>query len=710
MSRRSGHTAAGRLVATVAAATVVATIAMLAWGAAPASAYWSASSTTASSGIARAATVLAGATPTVAVKERSGVTLTWAASTLSNGLPVGGYTVARSADGEAAQAATGGCAGTLTVRTCTETGLPDGVWRYTITPRVGTNWAGAASALSAAVRTDTTPPVNVLSRTAVSGGSVLLGTTLYYRGTAAGSLTLTNALTDGGSGPASSTTSALGGVTSGWSHTPGYVSTPAGGPFVSSALSWQAGTTATPTVGITGTDAYGNTAASTISFVVDNAAPTGGAISYADGYSSSATVPVTIGTIADTGTGVTAGGARFLQQSVAPLSGTTCGTYGTATTIVTNPAVSPATQDVTIANGSCYRFTYVFTDNVGNSTTTTSTSAIRLDNTPPTGGAISYADGYTTATSVTVTLGTISDSGTGVTAGGSRYLQQSVAPLSGNTCGTFGGFANVVTNPAATQSVTIASGNCYRFQYVFTDNVGNSTTTSTTSVVKARNYALVVAAGSPVNYYRLDDGTTSTVIDDTTAANNNGVWFNSPTRRAAGAIVGDASTAVTFDGVNDYGTITRQISSDFSIELWMKASQGIGTGTSWYNGAGLVDGEVSGVANDFGLALLADGRVAAGTGNPDATALSAAGNANGAWHHIVMTRTQSTGLIELYVDGVRSTATSSNRAALTSPTSLSIGRLQTGIQYFTGSLDEIALYPSVLTSAQVSLHNLSGRN
>ena len=79
-------------------------------------------------------------------------------------------------------------------------------------PFFATNWTGAESPMSQVVYTDPTPPVNNITVTGIVGGAYLSGATVYYRGSVAGSFTLTNAVTDADSGPASSSTSALGGT------------------------------------------------------------------------------------------------------------------------------------------------------------------------------------------------------------------------------------------------------------------------------------------------------------------------------------------------------------------------------------------------------------------------------------------------------------------------------------------------------------------
>ncbi len=113
--------------------------------------------------------------------------------------------------------------------------------------------AGNASAIQTQlVKIDLTPPTNSLSLTNVGGGlypttgPLANGATVYYRGAAAGSFTVRNAVADALSGPAESATSALTGSAGGWSHATSQVTTPAGGPYVSAPFSWNAGTSSSP--------------------------------------------------------------------------------------------------------------------------------------------------------------------------------------------------------------------------------------------------------------------------------------------------------------------------------------------------------------------------------------------------------------------------------------------------------------------------------
>jgi hypothetical protein len=376
---------------------VVALTASVAW------AYWSASSTPGGNGAAAAATVNQGATP-AAVPTGAGATVTWAASTLSNGVAVSGYVVTRyDATTLVAQSTQAACSGTVTATSCVENGLPTGQWVYTITPVLGTNWRGPESLKSSPVTTDATAPTNAISVSAVAGNAVKNASVVFYRGVAGGSLTLANAVADTGSGPASSSTAALTGSSAGWTHIASTVSVPSGGPYVSNPFSWAAGTTSAPTDVVTGRDGAGNTAATTLSFVNDSTTPTPGSINYSNGYQPGQSVIITFTAGTDAGSGIA---TRQLQRSQALLTSGVCGSFSGFANVGVDSPTSPYT-DSQVSIGSCYQYRYVVTDQVSNQDTATSANVAKID--PDGGGpALGSAGPFSVlaGTGVVNTLGT----------------------------------------------------------------------------------------------------------------------------------------------------------------------------------------------------------------------------------------------------------------------------------------------------------------
>ena len=102
------------------------------------------------SSAAQAKTLGAGNTPNVSASGRR-VTVSWTASSWTTGGAVPGYVIRRyNAITGVGTNALNGCAGTITALTCTESSVPTGSWRYTVTPAAA-NWRGPESAKSAVV-------------------------------------------------------------------------------------------------------------------------------------------------------------------------------------------------------------------------------------------------------------------------------------------------------------------------------------------------------------------------------------------------------------------------------------------------------------------------------------------------------------------------------------------------------------------------------
>ncbi|MDR3459629.1 MAG: glycoside hydrolase family 2 TIM barrel-domain containing protein [Verrucomicrobiae bacterium] len=157
---------------------------------------------------------------------------------------------------------------------------------------------------------------------------------------------------------------------------------------------------------------------------------------------------------------------------------------------------------------------------------------------------------------------------------------------------------------------------------------------------------------------------------------------------------------VRFNSTNQTSlAFPRTISGDFTLICVFRSTQGLNTGTLYFQGAGLVSGEVSGVVNDFGTCLFADGTLCAGTGNPDVAVNSGPGFNNGAPHIFTFTRKRATGGIALYVDGALAGTTTGSTASLTAPSALVLGAQQTLQYYLNGDIAEVKIYNAALADA-----------
>jgi hypothetical protein len=211
-----------------------------------------------------------------------------------------------------------------------------------------------------------------------------------------------------------------------------------------------------------------------------------------------------------------------------------------------------------------------------------------------------------------------------------------------------------------------------------------------------------VLADNPVAYYRFEE-TSGTTAFDTANSNNgsyvNGVLLNQPGAPALGQ-------AASFDGIDDYVSTPRTVSTDFTLEAWVKTTAPSLTGSQSYEGNGLLWSDVGGAADDFAMAMLNNG-LSFFTGNPDVTVTSAAAINDGVWHHLVATRTQG-GSVEIFIDGVSQGTTTTNNNPLNGNPSIMIGGNVLDGRYFAGLIDEVAYYPAVLSTARIRAHFRAG--
>jgi len=442
-------------------------------------AYW----TTSGSGAASAGVGTLNPPPQPVLTYTGGTTVKvdWTpGSTLSDGItPAQGYYVTRY-NGSTTSPACGTSPASLTTsKSCTDSSVPDGTYTYRVIA-VWNSFSETSSA-SAAVIVDATPPTNSLSLTGKSGGgSFLSATTLYYQGSVAGSFAIQNAVSDSGSGPASSAFPALGGTMTGWTHTGSTVTTPAGGPYVSTVFSWTASTSSSPSETVTGADVAGNTTATALTLTNDSTAPSGGSVSVPT-YSKTTSVEVTFSAGTDGGSGVNAASGQ-LKRATGTLSSGSCSSFGSFENVGSEGQTSPFTN-TGLENGKCYEYEYVVSDNVGNSVTYGPSTPVKVDTTAPS-GSISYTNGYNNTGTVEVTF-SATDTGSGVNAA-SGQLKRATATLTSGTCGTFGGFENVGSaGPTSPFSNTgLENGKCYEYEYVVSDNAGNQATITSESIVK----------------------------------------------------------------------------------------------------------------------------------------------------------------------------------------------------------------------------------
>ncbi|MDX3075371.1 LamG domain-containing protein [Streptomyces sp. MI02-7b] len=263
----------------------------------------------------------------------------------------------------------------------------------------------------------------------------------------------------------------------------------------------------------------------------------------------------------------------------------------------------------------------------------------------------------------------------------------------------------------------VTAGATYTYRVTASDGT-NTTVKSPTQTVTAATvpeaYPTQVLADGATLYWRYNE-TANTFVADNSPADDGGNHVGGPTRGVSpGALTGSASTAVTYNGTTQwsYSDAKHSRPSSYSIETWFRTTT---TAGGKLVGFGDRTSEIS-ATTDKHVYMTNAGRLIFGvrSGSNRTVTTSAAYN-DGQWHHVVATQ-GSTGM-RLFVDGALQ-ASSPFTTGGTDYTgywhvggdNLSGWTSRPTSNYFAGSLDETAIYPSVLSPAQIALHYSLGTN
>jgi PKD repeat protein len=227
------------------------------------------------------------------------------------------------------------------------------------------------------------------------------------------------------------------------------------------------------------------------------------------------------------------------------------------------------------------------------------------------------------------------------------------------------------------------------------------------AAVGGTNYLNSVAQDGPSNLWRLNETSGTTSLDS--AGTDNLTVDGSATRGATGPLTGESSLATTFSGTASVPAATsRSIvgPQSFSLEAWFKTTSTTG-------------GKIIGFGNsrtenstdyDRHLYMTNTGSLIFGVYPTTYRYLSSpAGYNNGQWHHVVGSLSASG--MDLFVDGRRVARDTSTAGA-----ELYSGYWRVGGDNltnwpgtvtkaaFTGSLADVAVYPTALSLAQAKAH------
>jgi hypothetical protein len=162
--------------------------------------------------------------------------------------------------------------------------------------------------------------------------------------------------------------------------------------------------------------------------------------------------------------------------------------------------------------------------------------------------------------------------------------------------------------------------------------------------------------------------------------------------------------ALQLDGTSSYATIPRPVQDDFTLEAWIKTTSSL-YGTEFWQGIGLFHADVQGGNNDFGAAILNDTfafGMGLGPGAADATLQATTPVTTGEWMHVAATRKESTGEVQVFVNGnMEGSQAYTQVSPLSASTTLTIGGNTIDSHYFSGAMDEVRIWNVVRTQAEI---------
>lgn len=211
-----------------------------------------------------------------------------------------------------------------------------------------------------------------------------------------------------------------------------------------------------------------------------------------------------------------------------------------------------------------------------------------------------------------------------------------------------------------------------------------------------------LAPPAPVAEWRMDELGWSGVAGEVVDSSGNG--HHGQARNGAGTTSGKLCHAGSFDGGNDYVTVSglsALLNGTASLAFWIKTTQS-GNDTDW-QAPGVTGVELDGGTDDIFWGWLdASGHIGVSVGD-DSSSKSVTAIRDGGWRHVALTRDAGSGAYRIYIDGsLNKSGTLATGSVGTAYASL--GRIEdTGGSpvYLNGQLDEVLVFDRVLSDSQV---------
>lgn len=228
--------------------------------------------------------------------------------------------------------------------------------------------------------------------------------------------------------------------------------------------------------------------------------------------------------------------------------------------------------------------------------------------------------------------------------------------------------------------------------------------------VIAADYATTVLNDNPIGYWRLGE-TTGTIAFDASPNNLHGVYVGGASLGHPGGIPSDSDTSTLFDGITGYVDVgahsaLNQLTNNFTVEAWVKGRGAIAS--TWFVGS---------VSTGWGFSRPPqDAYCGCGPNDLRFTTFGikdydyAVGFTEDEWVHVAAVFDASND-VTFFVNGQEETTITGDFPARTNSLPLTIARNPTeavnGFSYFSGNIDEVAIYGRSLSAEEIREHYLA---
>jgi hypothetical protein len=214
-------------------------------------------------------------------------------------------------------------------------------------------------------------------------------------------------------------------------------------------------------------------------------------------------------------------------------------------------------------------------------------------------------------------------------------------------------------------------------------------------------YPQAVTGDAPISYWRLDETSGTTAADS--VGTNPGTYSGGPTLGAAGLLASATDKATTFSGSNQSVKVTSSTAlsptNAVSVEAWIKpaAIPAAGAFASIATKAESYSLQFNGPKLEFTIMQ---------SGTRRRLQAPSGAIAVGTTYHVVGTYDGTTQ--RLYVNGAQVASAALTGAITANTNNFYIGSWNGSSEFFKGTIDEVAVYPTALTAARVSNHYTTG--